>query len=78
MTTGHGTPQATGPPRAVPGIVVAAEPLTDVDTTAADVLHALDEPGWFFPTVEAAVAACCRSTGAEWAVGSPVRPRGGR
>ncbi len=79
-------------------IVVAAEPMTDVDTTAADVLEDLDEalnadhvhlvfaelkdpvrrkieryeltrtidPDHFFPTVEAAVAAFRRHTGAEW------------
>jgi len=78
---------ATDPPPA--WIVVAAEPMTDVDTTAADMLEDLDEelnsrqislafaemkdqvrrkieryeltrtidPGHFFPTVEAAVAA---------------------
>lgn len=87
-------------------IVVAAEPMTDVDTTAADVLHDLDtalavrhvrlvfaelkdpvrrkieaygltrtfDPDRFFPTVEAAVTAFSRSTGAEWAVGSDARP----
>lgn len=75
-------------------IVVAAEPITDVDTTAADMLEDLDEalngqgislvfaemngqvrtkveryeltrtidPGHFFPTVEAAVAAFPRSS----------------
>ncbi|MER6997141.1 sulfate permease [Streptomyces sp. NPDC000410] len=79
-------------------IVIAAEPMTDVDTTAADVLEELDEtlnaehvhlvfaelkdpvrrkieryeltrtidPRHFFPTVEAAVAAFRRRTGAEW------------
>ncbi|MDH6539769.1 SulP family inorganic anion transporter [Streptomyces lavendulae] len=79
-------------------IVVAAEPMTDVDTTAADVLEELDEtlnadrvhlvfaelkdpvrrkieryeltrtidPAHFFPTVEAAVEAFRRQTGAEW------------
>lgn len=87
-------------------IVVAAEPMTDVDTTAADVLHELDtalsvrhvrlvfaelkdpvrrkierygltrtiDPDRFFPTVEAAVTAYSRSTGAEWSVGSDTRP----
>ncbi|MEW2417060.1 sulfate permease [Streptomyces sp. NPDC046866] len=80
-------------------IVVAAEPMTDVDTTAADVLEELDEtlnadrvhlvfaelkdpvrrkieryeltrtidPRHFFPTVEAAVEAYRRRTGAQWA-----------
>ena len=79
-------------------IVVAAEPITDVDTTAADTLEELDEelnargislvfaemkspvrekidryqltrtidPSHFFPTVEEAVAAYRRETGAEW------------
>ncbi|WP_433291211.1 SulP family inorganic anion transporter [Actinoplanes sp. CA-030573] len=79
-------------------IVVAAEPITDIDTTAADVLEELDEelnrmgislvfaemkspvhekidryqltrtidPAHFFPTVEDAIAAYQRSTGAEW------------
>ncbi|MGW2042981.1 SulP family inorganic anion transporter [Streptomyces virginiae] len=79
-------------------IVIAAEPMTDVDTTAADVLEDLDEelnadrvhlvfaelkdpvrrkieryeltrtidPAHFFPTVESAVAAYRRLTGAEW------------
>ncbi|MGY1705588.1 SulP family inorganic anion transporter [Geodermatophilus sp. SYSU D00697] len=79
-------------------IVVAAEPITDVDTTAADVLLDLDrlldgrgqtlvfaelkdpvrrevegygltreiEPRYFFPTVEAAVEAFQRRTGATW------------
>ncbi len=90
-------------------IVVAAEPMTDVDTTAADVLEELDEalnekdvhlvfaelkdpvrqkieryeltrtidPRHFFPTVEAAVAAFRRRTGAQWS--SPAaseRPAG--
>ncbi|KJY18221.1 MULTISPECIES: SulP family inorganic anion transporter [Streptomyces] len=82
-------------------IVIAAEPMTDVDTTAADVLEDLDEalnadrvhlvfaelkdpvrrkieryeltrtidPAHFFPTVESAVAAYRRLTGAEWADG---------
>ncbi|MFL6129426.1 MAG: SulP family inorganic anion transporter [Mycobacteriales bacterium] len=80
-------------------IVIAAEPVTDVDTTASDMLEELDEalngagtslvfaelkdpvrrkieryglehtidPSHFFPTVEAAVAAYRRQTGAEWA-----------
>jgi high affinity sulfate transporter 1 len=79
-------------------IVVAAEPITDVDTTAADTLEELDEalnergvslvfaemkspvqekieryqltrtidPAHFFPTIEDAVAAYRRETGAEW------------
>ncbi|MFB6619734.1 SulP family inorganic anion transporter [Streptomyces sp. NPDC056367] len=79
-------------------IVVAAEPITDVDTTAADVLEDLDaalnadgvhlvfaelkdpvrrkieryeltrtiNPDHFFPTLEVAVAAFRRRTGAEW------------
>ncbi|MFJ9815728.1 SulP family inorganic anion transporter [Streptomyces sp. NPDC101151] len=79
-------------------ILIAAEPVTDVDTTAADVLEELDEdlnaddvhlvfaelkdpvrrkierygltrtidPGHFFPTVEAAVAAFRLRTGAQW------------
>lgn len=78
--------------------MIAAEPMTDVDTTAADVLEDLDEelnadrvhlvfaelkdpvrrkieryeltrtidPAHFFPTVESAVAAYRRLTGAEW------------
>ena len=77
---------------------MAAEPITDVDTTAADTLEELDEelnargislvfaemkrpvqekidryqltrtidPGHFYPTVEDAIAAYQRSTGAEW------------
>jgi high affinity sulfate transporter 1 len=83
------------PPR---WIVVAAEPITDVDTTAADMLEDLDEalnangislvfadlkdpvrekieryeltrtidPGHFFPTVGAAVAAFQDQFGADW------------
>jgi high affinity sulfate transporter 1 len=79
-------------------IVIAAEPVTDVDTTASDVLEELDaalnadgislvfaelkdpvrrkierygltrtiDPRHFFPTVESAVAAFRRQTGAEW------------
>jgi high affinity sulfate transporter 1 len=79
-------------------ILIAAEPITDVDTTASDVLEDLDEalnadgislvfaelkdpvrgkierygltrtinPQHFFPTVESAVAAFRRETGAEW------------
>ncbi|MFD0378089.1 SulP family inorganic anion transporter [Streptomyces sp. NPDC127112] len=84
-------------------IVVAAEPMTDVDTTAADVLEDLDEalnadgvhlvfaelkdpvrrkierygltrtidPEHFFPTVEVAVDAFRRRTGAQWAPHPP-------
>ena len=79
-------------------IVIAAEPITDVDTTAADMLADLDEelnaagtflvfaelkdpvrakleryeligpldPGHFFPTIDAAVDAFRRRTGADW------------
>ncbi len=79
-------------------IVIAAEPITDVDTTAADMLADLDEelnaagtflvfaelkdpvrakleryqligpldPSHFFPTIEAAVDAFRRKTGADW------------
>jgi high affinity sulfate transporter 1 len=79
-------------------ILIAAEPITDVDTTASDVLEELDEslnadgislvfaelkdpvrhkierygltrtidPGHFYPTIESAVAAYRRETGAEW------------
>jgi high affinity sulfate transporter 1 len=79
-------------------IVIAAEPITDVDTTAADMLEDLDEelnaagtslvfaelkdpvrakleryeligpldPAHFFPTVESALEAFRRQTGAEW------------
>ncbi len=79
-------------------IVIAAEPVTDVDTTASDVLEDLDEalnaegislvfaelkdpvrekierygltrtidPRHFFPTLESAVAAFAKETGAEW------------
>jgi high affinity sulfate transporter 1 len=79
-------------------IVIAAEPITDVDTTAADMLADLDEelnaagtflvfaelkgpvrakleryeligpldPGHFFPTIDAAVDAFRRKTGADW------------
>ncbi len=83
-------------------IVIAAEPITDVDTTAADMLAGLDEelnaagtflvfaelkdpvrgkleryeligpldPGHFFPTIDAAVDAFRRKTGADWT--SPI------
>ncbi|GGL87972.1 transporter [Streptomyces fumigatiscleroticus] len=79
-------------------VLIAAEPVTDVDTTAADALEDLDralnergvslvfaelkdpvrrkierygltrtiDPDHFFPTLEAAVAAYRRLTGAEW------------
>jgi len=79
-------------------IVIAAEPITDIDTTASDVLEELDEalnadgislvfaelkdpvrrkierygltrtidPRHFLPTIESAVAAFRRETGAEW------------
>ena len=79
-------------------IIVAAEPITDVDTTAADMLRDIDEelnasdvhlvfaemkdpvrrkidryeltrtidPSHFFPTVEAAVDAFQKKTGADW------------
>ena len=92
--------QADPPPA---WIVIAAEPVTDVDTTASDVLQGLDEtlnaqgtslvfaelkdpvrrkierygltgtidPRHFFPTIESAVAAFRRETGAEWAVTGP-------
>ncbi|MFI5891934.1 SulP family inorganic anion transporter [Actinoplanes sp. NPDC051513] len=84
-------------------IVVAAEPITDVDTTAADVLEELDrelneqgislvfaemkspvhdkidryhltrtiDPGHFFPTIEDAIAAFRRETGAQWPASGP-------
>ena len=80
-------------------IVIAAEPITDVDTTAADMLAELDEelnakntslvfaelkdtvrakleryeligpldPEHFFPTLDSAVNAFRRKTGANWA-----------
>ena len=82
-------------------IVVAAEPITDVDTTAADMLESLDEainakgvslvfaelkdpvrakieryeltrtidPEHFFPTLDAAISAFRRETGATWGHG---------
>jgi high affinity sulfate transporter 1 len=88
-------------------IVIAAEPVTDVDTTASDMLEELDEdlnargislvfaelkdpvrrkierygltrtinPGHFFPTVEAAVAAFRARTGAEWVPADAVPAR---
>ena len=87
-------------------IIVAAEPITDVDTTAADMLRDLDEdlnangislvfaemkdpvrrkieryeltetidPAHFFPTIEAAVAAFQKETGADWGP-APARRR---
>jgi hypothetical protein len=90
-------------------IVIAAEPMTDVDTTASDVLEELDQalndqgislvfaelkdpvrrkierygltrtinPQHFFPTVESAVAAFRRETGAEWASAGPDAAGGG-
>jgi len=92
-------------------IIIAAEPITDVDTTASDVLEGLDEalnadgislvfaelkdpvrrkierygltrtidPRHFLPTIESAVAAFRRETGAEWAATSsaPESPRQG-
>jgi high affinity sulfate transporter 1 len=86
-------------------IIIAAEPITDVDTTASDVLEELDEalnadgislvfaelkdparrkierygltrtidPRHFFPTIESAVAAFHRETGAEWPSESPTQ-----
>ncbi len=86
-------------------IIVAAEPITDVDTTAADMLEELDEalnargtslvfaemkdpvrrkieryeltrtidPRHFFPTLDAAIAAFRRESGADW-----TRTPGGR
>jgi high affinity sulfate transporter 1 len=90
------------PPR---WILIAAEPVTDVDTTASDVLEELDEmlnarhislvfaelkdpvrrkierygltrtidPHHFFPTVDAAIAAFRRETGADPAAGASQR-----
>jgi high affinity sulfate transporter 1 len=87
-------------------IVIAAEPLTDVDTTASDMLEDLDldlnahgtslifaelkdpvrrkieryglehtiDPGHFFPTVEAAVSAYRRETGADWIPAPETEP----
>ncbi|MFD7709637.1 SulP family inorganic anion transporter [Streptomyces sp. NPDC059786] len=92
------------PPR---WVLIAAEPVTDVDTTAADELEELDrvlnergvhlvfaelkdpvrrkieryeltrtiDPGHFYPTLEAAVAAFRELTGAGWTAGD--RPPGG-
>jgi high affinity sulfate transporter 1 len=80
-------------------ILIAAEPVTDVDTTAADLLTELDQalnadaislvfaelkdpvrrkierygltatidPGHFYPTIDAAIAAYRQQTGAQWA-----------
>jgi len=85
-------------------IIMAAEPITDVDTTASDMLEDLDEalnadgislvfaelkdpvrgkierygltrtidPRHFFPTIESAVTAFRRETGAEWPATSVV------
>ncbi|MEU6140933.1 sulfate permease [Streptomyces sp. NPDC047081] len=93
------------PPR---WVLLAAEPITDVDTTAADELEELDEalnaqgislvfaelkdpvrrkieqyeltrtidPGHFFPTLEAAVAAYRERTGAQWTTATEARPVG--
>jgi MFS superfamily sulfate permease-like transporter len=59
--------QSDPPPR---WIVVAAEPITDVDTTASDVVSELDEKlsaaGIDLIFAEPAVAAFQRETGAEW------------
>ena len=87
-------------------IVVAAEPITDVDTTAADMLEDLDrainaagvslvfaemkdpvrakieryeitrtiDPAHFFPTLDAAIAAYRRETGANWTQTRPAAP----
>jgi high affinity sulfate transporter 1 len=87
-------------------IVIAAEPITDVDTTAADMLADLDEelnaagtslvfaelkdpvrakleryeligpldPDHFFPTLDAAIDAFRRATGAEWASDPHAEP----
>jgi high affinity sulfate transporter 1 len=87
-------------------IVVAAEPITDVDTTAADMLVDLDvrlntggthlvfaemkdpvrrkidryeltvtiDPTHFFPTIDAAIAAYRRETGAEWGPAATPEP----
>ena len=88
------------PPR---WILIAAEPVTDVDTTASDMLEELDEtlnaqgtslvfaelkdpvrrkierygltrtidPRHFYPTIESAVAAYRRETGADWTAAGP-------
>jgi high affinity sulfate transporter 1 len=86
-------------------LVIAAEPMTDVDTTASDMLTELDEmlnaqgislvfaelkdpvrrkierygltrtidPGHFFPTIGAAIAAFRAETGAQWTpAGNPA------
>jgi MFS superfamily sulfate permease-like transporter len=84
-------------------IIIAAEPITDVDTTAADMLVDLDaelnaagtslvfaelkdlvrakleryeligplDPGHFFPTLDAAIEAFRRQTGAAWTQPEP-------
>jgi len=88
---------ASSDPRPI-WIVIAAEPMTDVDTTASDMLEDLDEalnaqgislvfaelkdsarlkierygltrtidPNHFYPTLESAIAAFRRQTGADW------------
>jgi MFS superfamily sulfate permease-like transporter len=85
-------------------IIIAAEPITDIDTTAADMLTDLDEelnesgtslvfaelkdpvraklerykligpldPDHFFSTLDAAVEAFRRNTGAEWTPSGPT------
>ena len=87
-------------------IIVAAEPITDVDTTAADMLEDLDQalnkrgislvfaemkdpvrekidrygltrtidPAHFFPTLDDAIAAFRRQSGAEWPSSPPREP----
>jgi high affinity sulfate transporter 1 len=86
-------------------IIVAAEPITDADTTAADMLREIDEelnasdihlvfaemkdpvrrkidryeltrtidPSHFFPTLEAAVDAFRKQTGAEWVPATRIK-----
>jgi MFS superfamily sulfate permease-like transporter len=95
--------QGDPPPR---WILIAAEPVTDVDTTASDMLEDLDEalnaqgtslvfaelkdpvrrkierygltrtidPRHFYPTIESAIAAYRRETGAEWAAADGLAP----
>jgi len=85
-------------------ILIAAEPVTDVDTTASDMLEELDEtlnaqgtslvfaelkdpvrrkierygltrtidPRHFYPTIESAIAAYRRETGADWTAAGPA------
>jgi high affinity sulfate transporter 1 len=89
-------------------IVIAAAPITDIDTTAADMLESLDQeinakgvslvfaemkdpvrrkieryeltetidPGHFFPTLDAAVAAFANETGADWSGRGGASPAG--